>query len=60
MPFSNFNHVAASSSSSKNPRIMSLQSILYNNSPQAHIELEVDVFDVAQKHVKILVHPCKK
>jgi hypothetical protein len=47
-------------SSSENTRKMNLQPILNKNSPWTHIELEFDVFGVARKLVKYVVHSSTK
>jgi hypothetical protein len=57
---SSFSHMAACRSSSKNTRKMNLQSILNENSPWAHTELELDVLGVAGKLIKYVVHSSKR
>jgi hypothetical protein len=52
--------MAACRSSSKNTRKMNLQSILNENSPWAHTELELDVLGVAGKLIKYVVHSSKR
>jgi hypothetical protein len=47
-------------SSSKNIGIMSLILVFNKTSPQAHTELELDVFGVHRKLVKYVIHSSKK
>jgi hypothetical protein len=63
LPFShmsNFIHMAACRSSSKNTRKMNVKPILNKTSPRAHTELEFDVLGVPRKLVKYVVHLLKK
>jgi hypothetical protein len=52
--------MAACRSSSKNTGKMSLILVFNKNSPQAHIELELDVLGVPEKLVKYIVHSSKR
>jgi hypothetical protein len=52
--------MAACRSSSKNIGIMNLILVLNKNSPQAHMELELDVLGVYRKLVKYVVHSSKR
>jgi hypothetical protein len=52
--------VATYRSSSKNIGKINLQRILNKNSPWAHMESEFDVFDIAKKFVKYVVHLSKR
>jgi hypothetical protein len=52
--------MAACKSSSKNTGKMNLIPVLNKTSPQAHTELELDVFGVPGKLVKYVVHSSKR
>jgi hypothetical protein len=59
-PLGSFSHMVACKSSSKNTREMNLIPVLNKTSPQAHIELELDVLGVPGKLVKYVIHSLKK
>jgi hypothetical protein len=52
--------MAACRSYSKNTRKMSLIPLFNKNSPEAHIDLELDVLGVHRKLVKYVVHSYKR
>jgi hypothetical protein len=52
--------MVACKSSSKNTREMNLIPVLNKTSPQAHIELELDVLGVPGKLVKYVIHSSKR
>jgi hypothetical protein len=52
--------MATCRSSSLNIGKMNLILVLSKTSPQAHMELELDVLGVPRKLVKYVVHSCKR
>jgi hypothetical protein len=59
-PLGSFSHMAACRSSLENIGKMSLIPVFNKNSPQAHMELELDVLGVHRKLVKCVVHLSKR
>ena len=59
-PLGNFCHMVAYRSSSKKIRKLNLIPVLNKNSPQAHMESELNVLGVHKKLVKYVVHSSKR
>jgi hypothetical protein len=59
-PLGSFSHMAACRSSLENTGKMSLILVFNKNSPQAHMESELDVLGVHGKLVKYVVHSSKR
>jgi hypothetical protein len=59
-PLGSFSHMAACRSSSENTGKLSLIPIFNKNSPQAHMESELDVLGVHGKLVRYVVHSSKR
>jgi hypothetical protein len=59
-PLGNFSHMAACRSSLENTGKRSLLPVFNKNSPQAHIESELDMLGDHRKLVKYVVHSSKR
>jgi hypothetical protein len=59
-PLGSFSHMAACGSSLENTRKINLIPVLNKTSPQAHIELELEVLGYPRKLVKYIVHLSKR